>query len=711
MIVTWDVETRGIEGDIFKIAIYDGKKTNFFDNTDDFLLALDKLNWSGKRIYLYAHNHRFDLEKLVKDRKKKGKIKELQIDFDKSIISKDMQFVFTNWQNIYFRDSRKLIPTSLSKATKDFGCKTEKIALEDRIKELGYDNKNEFFKKVDKDNELLIEYLRNDVESLRELLLKFQEITGARIEKMLTIASVAMDVYKREYSKDFEKITKVNGKNYRLSKEKNELVRRSYKGGRVEVIKRYVDKCYSYDVNSLYPFVMRNYEYPCGNNRLYKGKDAVERFIDLTRTQDKLAIVEASVFVPECKIAPLPVSAIDKLIFPCGLFKDVWTTEELFYSMKHYDVKVKDVHRLLVWEDKCKPFVGYVDKYYKLKSEGTGAVRAVSKLLLNSLYGKFGMKEEVEEYRYLDNLGKRNATEAKRRTRILGRDVLVFSKKLFTDYIQPHIASFVTSYARLVLLDKIRELEQRGYDVYYYDTDSINTNCKPKDFSNLDNKKLGSWKFEGTRKNCYFLAPKNYGYLNEDDKEKVKSKGIYDGSFDYQEIKKIIELSKVTYEIILGKKPPTLLKQLKKDEAIDFEICKKVLTFLNEKRKPTDRFDTVAWNYEEIIDFDIEEEHITNGRQEVIDTIIYVNKKPIKTFDEYVKLVEELSKNRTEKQEVNDYSNKIEIEFYLNELEKKGNNIETEYIVDGRGNAKPIYLINDKEFTEEDLYSIIVKEV
>ena len=713
MIVTWDVETRGLTGNIFKLALYDGKETKFFDDSDDFLLALDKLNWSGKRVYLYAHNHRFDLEKLIKDRKRKGKMKDIEIDFDKSIISRDVQYVFTNWQNLYFRDSFKLVPRSLKKATKDFGCKTLKMDLKDKIKGFDYKDEDDFFMKVDKDDQTLLEYLDNDVRSLYELLFKFQEITGASFSKMLTVASVAMDVFKREYSEDFERITKINGKDIILSKDKKDLVTRSYMGGRVEAIKRYIDKCYSYDVNSLYPYVIRNRYYPVGYNNYYTGKDAVERFKQLARKQDKLAIVEASVFVPQRKIAPLPVRIDNKLIFPHGLFTGVWTTEELFYAMRYYGVEVKDVQKLLVWEDKHKPFIGYVDKYYELKSGGTGAIKAVSKLLLNSLYGKFGMKEEVEEYIYKERIEqkKKKEEDAKRQTRILGRDVFIYNKRVFANYIQAQIASFVTSYARLVLLDKIRELESKGYEIYYYDTDGINTNCEPQNFTNLDDKKLGYWKFEGTRKKCYFLAPKSYAFIDEEDKERIKTKGLYNSKFDYQEMQKMVELSKVTHDVVLGRKPPTLLKQLKKEEVIDFEDCKKVLTFLNDKRKHLNNFDTTAWCYDEIINLEIEEEFKTNARQEVIDSIIFVNGVEIKSFDEYLKLIKELAKERIKEQEQeNDYSKDIRLEFNLNLLEERGYNINKEFIVDGKGNIRDvIYIVEGKELTKEELFDLIKK--
>ena len=39
-------------------------------------------------------------------------------------------------------------------------------------------------------------------------------------------------------------------------------------------------------------------------------------------------------------------------------------------------------------------FTRYVEEMYRLKKEAVGAERFIAKLLLNSLYGKFGMKQE-----------------------------------------------------------------------------------------------------------------------------------------------------------------------------------------------------------------------------------------------------------------------------------------------------------------------------
>lgn len=54
------------------------------------------------------------------------------------------------------------------------------------------------------------------------------------------------------------------------------FIRRGYYGGHVDVYKPYGENLFYYDVNSLYPFIMKSYPMPCGppvwKNRL-AGED------------------------------------------------------------------------------------------------------------------------------------------------------------------------------------------------------------------------------------------------------------------------------------------------------------------------------------------------------------------------------------------------------------------------------------------------------
>ena len=91
------------------------------------------------------------------------------------------------------------------------------------------------------------------------------------------------------------------------------------------------------------------------------------------------------------------------------------------------------------------------------------------------------------------------------------------------------LASAMTSYARMRLYELITAIQEKGYKVFYYDTDSVTTNCKIRDYPDLMEKfmwdgcgdELGSLKNE-----CEALLKKNTkgpnAKLTKEEIEKMK---------------------------------------------------------------------------------------------------------------------------------------------------------------------------------------------
>ena len=67
MIYAWDVETRGFLGKVFKIGVTDGVEVKLFNTIDEFFDFLDDVSKKEERAYFYAHNHSFDLTKVVQE--------------------------------------------------------------------------------------------------------------------------------------------------------------------------------------------------------------------------------------------------------------------------------------------------------------------------------------------------------------------------------------------------------------------------------------------------------------------------------------------------------------------------------------------------------------------------------------------------------------------------------------------------------------------
>jgi hypothetical protein len=161
----------------------------------------------------------------------------------------------------------------------------------------------------------------------------------------------------------------------------------------------------------------------------------------------------------------------------------------------------------------------------------------VSKLLLNSLYGRFGMDFELQfiSNRIVTNdeiidLMENNTNisevldleNSKSLITVLDENKLEDSNHdTSSGNISIGIASAVTSYARIYM----SEIKMKYKDsLYYSDTDSAFLDCE------LDSKYLGSglgkWKLEYDFKEAVFLGPKVYGGILKNMKEIVKVKGF-----------------------------------------------------------------------------------------------------------------------------------------------------------------------------------------
>ncbi|GAI13183.1 unnamed protein product, partial [marine sediment metagenome] len=235
-------------------------------------------------------------------------------------------------------------------------------------------------------NDYLNTYCKRDVEIELEnfkRLIKFLE-TNSISRLCYTRGSTAMAAYLfRHYNK---KIYIHN------NEQAIQLERDSYRGGRVECF--YLgelknDTYYIVDVNSLYPFVMREHLYPVKYLQILKNPS---RRVIKTGLTDKGCIAEVLIDTDE------PVYAVrrNRTIFPTGRFWVTLTTPELKYAFEHNHI-VK-FGRAVFYEQE-NIFASYVNRFYKLrlkfKQQGNSEYEELCKKMLNSLYGKFGQKADI----------------------------------------------------------------------------------------------------------------------------------------------------------------------------------------------------------------------------------------------------------------------------------------------------------------------------
>lgn len=284
-----------------------------------------------------------------------------------------------------------------------------------------------------------------------------------------------------------------------------------------------------YDVNSLYPFVMKDNPMPIGKPKWFGNLCNWE-------LDNLFGFVEAYVVCPEGIKRPLlPYRCNERgvLIFPTGKFFGVYYTEELKLA-KSIGYKIEPLRGYL-YEKGYGLFDNFVNTLFSArqlaKQQGRDGMSFVYKILMNSLYGRFGInpRSTVTEI-----CSKGRMDELIQTSGFISGDKLSNNKflcsywsdqfsELDSDWIPRlgavQIAAAVTAYARMHMYPFIsRE------DSYYTDTDSVVLK-KPLPPENICSETLGKFKLEYKVKEGIFLAPKSYCLITDRDKEILVHKG------------------------------------------------------------------------------------------------------------------------------------------------------------------------------------------
>ena len=320
-----------------------------------------------------------------------------------------------------------------------------------------------------------------------------------------------------------------------ISLQLDSFIRRSYFGGIVYKNSELVDSLEGdicglvYDVNSLYPSVMRArllpYGFPLSFNGDYNKSDINKKEYPLYFQEIRVKKFHIKHgFIPNIQIRNSQnfngtvYAKSNKYIDFDGLAKYdecnfVFSNIQLEYFLKSYDVEGLDYIRGIAFKGSYGIFDRYIDTFMEMKKNGKGAVRATAKLFLNSLYGKFGMNPIKEEkiIDYQENTFSTISTDND------GNKLDYLDKGVFIA-----MASFITSYAREVLLTSIEKV----YDRFLYcDTDSIHITGYDIPNIKIHDKNLGAWKLEGKFTKAKYIGAKRYAeYI--DNKWDIKCCGL-----------------------------------------------------------------------------------------------------------------------------------------------------------------------------------------
>lgn len=401
-------------------------------------------------------------------------------------------------------------------------------------------------------------YLIKDLGSLLLVIDKFRvfidQFFDMDIRKNLTISRLALNIFNHKY-KELKNIPQI--KNDRLYS----FIREGLYGGVTSVYYPYGENLYYYDVNSLYPaMALDNFIGGLDISFLYNYGEEELKLEDLFGFF-KAEVEIDKMQIDKMQIGLLPLRTKDKgLIFPVGKFNGVWFSEELKFAKNNgYKIKIIEGYNF----NKIKsPFKKYILDLYNLKLKNKGGGKFIYKSLLNNLIGRFGIdikkavtkllnqKEfdlvmaccdvisvmEVENNQsnskfvvkyipipvpekciannidYLDIINKGSKLISMKDDQSIYNDASVM------------VTAMINSYARIWFNNFKLDLINKGYKIYYCDTDSIVID-KPLD-KNFVGEGIGQFKFIAKIKRGYFISNKLYFMIDQFNNIISGSKGI-----------------------------------------------------------------------------------------------------------------------------------------------------------------------------------------
>lgn len=388
------------------------------------------------------------------------------------------------------------------------------------------------------------EYLKTDCKIAFTYVDKFQRDLAVNYNVSLSpsIASISMNVFRSLYLPG--PVASYNGK---------EMLK-AYYGGRVEIFYRGVinEPVYVSDINSCYPFVMRENEFP-DSETLEPARIDTHDF----------GLGHFKVYVPEDTFIPiLPAKYEGKLFFPVGTFEGWWTYPEIRACQKEIPgFKVLAEYDGIGTHFGVRPFAQFINdfygkrkpckltllKYETIKKDGAYYDAKFSdtlyKLIMNSLYGKFAQNKPreilssrpVPKHR-VDSLNNPNEIPDRIGPLYMHRET-EGTPASTANYIW---SIYVTAYARLELYRHLKAVYDAGATLIYCDTDSVMF------FGNIDKvKKTGDYgselgQLDKLDKFDWGLFRQSKGYMMYREKPdgkpewKVACKGVRtDFAFDY----------------------------------------------------------------------------------------------------------------------------------------------------------------------------------
>ena len=352
-----------------------------------------------------------------------------------------------------------------------------------------------------------IDYIRNDVEIMARAL---KEMFSRGLTRM-TIASDAMKNFK-------DNIVGFRKKFPILPVPVDDDIRKSYRGGFTYVNdiwkEKLIGKGIVLDVNSLYPSCMSSpYELPYGQPKQFEGEYEYDVIYPLY-----VQSFTCSFEIKEGKIPSIQIR--NSLSFIPNEYVKSSNGEEITMMLtkpdfelfkKQYHIYNPKYHGGWKFKSSTGLFDNYINYWTEQKikagKEGNAPLRQISKLLLNSLYGRLAVSGKARQKAPYYHEGIVKFARLPEETRE-------------TCYVPA--AAFITAYGRKRTIEtsqtiKDYTIKKYGEDRYYYsDTDSIHCTLNDEDIAELkdiikiDNYKLGYWAKEADFTKAMYIRQKCY---------------------------------------------------------------------------------------------------------------------------------------------------------------------------------------------------------
>lgn len=469
---TYDLEWYPDTLELRLIGVYDGTSYKCYTRISDFLSEWLRHDSSG--IWLYAHaGGLYDFQFLLRCLKESGYELEASFSGSSAIVVK----ISDGTSEWYLLDSYWLLRSSLRSIGEWTGRLKGDCAFDAPLPEL-------------------IEYNEQDCKILWHAISIFEDLIaqlGGELQR--TIASTAINLFRRRYLK----------RTIKTNPGVNSVSRSSYIASRVEVFQTKCNEAFYYDINSSFPHAMLK---PLPANVLAWEKK-------LPRQKFKF-LADCTIRIPESEIPPLPYrDSKHRVFFPWGTWRS-WFTDTDINVLVQNRGNIEKVHSCYVF-DEFTDLAEYVTDIYELRKKASGeAEKYILKILLNSLYGKFGERKLKEKM--LVNATKKTLKRFPSK-KLVAQNIYLIEHESSVPHEWVPIAADITARARANLYNHLIQCKE----TYYCDTDGFA--CSRSD-NFTTSSRLGGLKLEKILTQGHFAAPKLYAMKEEAQDWKIKAKGF-----------------------------------------------------------------------------------------------------------------------------------------------------------------------------------------